>query len=186
MHVRYSIVRGMPVVDEQTQQQLGAIQGILLQPDTGAVVGFYVTGAMNGETLFLAAADILSWGTRVHVRDADRLAPPEDLVRIAPLLESPRTILGQPIVTQRHKRKLGTCADVQFDTRHFRLEWLFPRFLYFFERRPVPASDILEVTPAAIIVREPLRPKGITEELSEAPAALLNEVVPSTTATRSL
>lgn len=184
MHVRFSIVRGTPVVDEQTQTMLGTISGILLQPDTGNVVGFFVRGAGQGEELFLAAIDILSWGTKVHVRDQDRLTEPAELVRIKALLESPRPILGQPIITQRAKRTLGTCIDVQFDTRHFQMEWLFPRKL-FMEGRPVPASDIIEVTAKAVIVREPLKPRNaLAEELAEAPAKILGEVVPATPSTR--
>jgi uncharacterized protein YrrD len=187
MHVRFSIVRGTPVVDEQTQQTLGAIVGILPHPDTGDVLGFFVRGMgpLEGQELFLASADILSWGTKVHVKSEDRLAPPHDLIRIAALLEHPRPILGQKIVTQRARRTLGTCSDVQFDTRHFQIEWLFPK-KFFMEGRPVPANDIVEVTRKSVIVKEPLKPRRVlADELAEAPAKILNEVVPATPSTRA-
>ena len=186
MHVRFSIVRGTLVVDEQTQQTLGGISGVLLHPDTGNVVGFFVVGMgyLAGQELFLLAADILSWGTKVHIRSEDRLTPPQDLIRLVALLEHPRPILGQKIVTQRAKRTLGTCSDVQFDTKHFQLEWLFPR-RFFMEGRPIPASDIIEVTQKAIIVREPLKPRSVlADEIAEAPAKILSEVVPATPSTR--
>ncbi len=187
MHVRFSIVRGTPVVDEQTQQTLGTIAGILPHPDTGDVLGFFVSGMgmLHGQQLFLASADILSWGTKVHVKSEDRLAPPQDLIRIAKLLEDPRPILGQKIVTQKAKRTLGTCCDMQFDTRHFQIEWMFPK-KFFMEGRPVPASDIIEVTRKAVIVKEPLKPRrALADEIAEAPAAILNEVVPVAPSTRS-
>ena len=187
MHVRFSIVRGTPVVDEQTQQTLGVLSQMLLHPDTGNVVGFFVRGIglTEGQELFLLAADILSWGTKVHIRNEDRLSPAEDLIRIAALLEHPRPILGQKILTQKAKRALGTCCDVQFDTKYFQLEWLFPK-KFFMEGRPIPASDIVEVTKKAVIVREPLKPRRAIDQIAEAPAAILNEVVPVTPSTRSV
>jgi hypothetical protein len=68
------------------------------------------------------------------------------------MVASGRTILGQPIVTEGGSR-LGRCCDVQFDTHFFQLEWLFPcRMLRW--GVPIPARQILEVTPVAVVVRD--------------------------------
>lgn len=174
------MVRGTPVVDEQTQLPLGMLDGVLVHPDTGVVLGFFVYGIgyLEGQQLFLASSDILSWGTRVHIRSEDRLSPPDELVRLQPLLQSPRTVLGQKIVTKKAKIVIGTCVDVQFDTRHFHIEWLFPK-RWFMERRAIPASDIVEITDTAILVNEPLRPRReLAKDLVEVPAKILEEVTP--------
>lgn len=188
MHVRFSMVRGTPVVDEQTQQPLGMLEGVLVHPDTGAVLGFFVYGIgyLEGQQLFLASSDILSWGTRVHIRSEDRLSPPDELVRLQSLLQSPRTVLGQKIIIKKTRVVVGTCVDIQFDTRHFQIEWLFPK-KWFVERRAVAASDIVEITNAAILISEPLRPRReLAKELAEAPVKILEEVVaPPVPSTRS-
>lgn len=149
------MVRGTHVIEDRSDSMVGHVSGLLCDPDRGAVVGFFVhTSAAH---LFLSVHDIVSWGAYIHIRDADRLADPHDIVRVRHLLADPRVILGQRIITQRAKMKLGVCRDVQFDTRRFMLEWLFPTVFFFFSRPPVPVADIIEVKRNAIIVREPLR-----------------------------
>ena len=80
------------------------------------------------------------------------LAPAEEIVRLRPLLTDKRTILHQRIVTEGGQM-LGRCGDVQFDTKLFMLEWLFPRkFMRW--ARPIPASSIIIVRNDAIVVRD--------------------------------
>lgn len=146
----------MPVVPENGGAPCGRICGILLQPDLGIVQGFFVRGAgtpLRVAELFLAVPDILHWGTRVRVRSDETLAPVEELVRLQAQLHEGRKILGQRIVTEAG-RGLGRCRDVQFETKTFRLEWIFPKkFLRL--RTPLPASSIIEVRREAVIVRDP-------------------------------
>ncbi len=56
-------------------------------------------------------------------------------------------------------------------------EWIFPR-RFFMSRQPLPMSDILEITPEAIIVKDPLRPvrAPIQKEIDDSP--VVSEVVP--------
>lgn len=179
MHVRFSQVRGTPVVDDSTQFMLGVLTDPLIHPDTGRIEGFFVAG--SAEELFLSCHDIVAWGMQVHIKNADKLGPPSDFIRLQKLLEDPRTFLGQLIRTEETRRTLGVCTDVQFDTRHFIVEWLFPR-RFFLIRQPIPASDVGEVTPEAIWVKDPLRP--MKEKIAEKPVEQvgLSEVLPTQTA----
>ncbi len=158
MQVRYTRSIGLPVIEEDTGEALGSIAGALLNPDTGAVEGFFVRGSgfFSPGSPFLLTADILHWGIRVTVRDRDSLSSIDDLVRLRALLESGRPMLGQRIVTESG-RPLGRCEDVQFTTKDFRLQWIFPRRFW---RRGValPASQILEVRRDAIVVRDSVVP----------------------------
>ncbi len=148
----------MPVVaDDDEDEQIGVVDGILLHPDTGAVEGFFVhTGGMflPTDTLFLSVSDILQWGMVLRVRDAERLAKPEEVIRVAERLHDPRRILGQKILLGEERRVIGRCRDVQFSTGLFSLEWLFPK-KFFFAGKPIPVSAIVEVTEEGILVREP-------------------------------
>lgn len=156
MRARYTRSLGLTVIGEETGDVLGALNGMILNPDTGVVEGFFVRTAefwAQEKRLFLCRSDILRWGARIAVRGRDALASVDDLVRISEILEGKRQILGQKIVTESGFA-LGRCADVQFNTASFRLEWLFPR-RFFRWGVPIPASQILEVRPEAVVVKDP-------------------------------
>jgi sporulation protein YlmC with PRC-barrel domain len=155
----------MPVLDDETGELLGTIIGAVIHPDRGIIEGFFVRlpRLFPGQPLFLGTNDILHWGTRITVRHADVLGPIDDRIRVQELLAQNRPLLGQMIVTDSG-RTLGRCVDVQFSTTDFRLEWLFPR-RFFREGIAVPVSQIQEVKPEAIIVRETNEP--VKEEKEE-------------------
>jgi sporulation protein YlmC with PRC-barrel domain len=142
--------RGMTVVDDRSGDALASVTGVFVHPDLGKIEGLFVR-AGNGDE-FLAVQDITHWGTTIVVRDPDAIAPIDERVRLAALWDEGRTVLRQKIVLE-NGAVVGTCADVQFETDTFRLEWLFPR-RWFRWGRPLPASSILEVRPDAIVVRE--------------------------------
>jgi uncharacterized protein YrrD len=178
MHLRSSAAIGTFVVDDSTQQPVGVLGEPVIDPDTGRILGFFVFSARVGMgELFLQSMDIISWGTRVHIKNDDCLGPPDDFVRLQRMFDDPRTFLGQQIRTEKMQRVLGRCVDVQFNTHHFQVEWLFPR-RFFMNRQPIPATDIVEVTPEAIIVREPIRAtKEVVPQPEQAPS--MGEILPT-------
>lgn len=158
----------MPVGEEHERRPLGALSGILLHPDTGAVEGFFVRMAHGGGTQFLPSADIAHWGTRVTVRSADVLCAIGEIVRLQRLAESGRTMLGQRMVTDDGVR-LGRCRDVQFSTQLLRVQWLYPkRWLRW--KTPVAITDVIEVRPEAVIVRSRGAVIPVQETLAPQPA----------------
>lgn len=153
MHVRFSSCKGLRIVDEAAGEMIGLITDILIHPDTGKVEGFFV----GGHHLFLASSDIARFGAIVAVRRGDGVGPVDELIRLKPLLSDPRTVLGQRILTESGKNP-GRCRDVQFDTKTFRLEWIFPRW-HFLWGTALPVSSIVEIRPDAIIVRDTVLPQ---------------------------
>lgn len=186
MHVRSSHVRGMPVVEESSQQLLGVLSEPLIDPDTGKIHGFFVLSALpNTEAhLFLQSIDILSWGTKVHVRDAEHLTPPHELVRFEDAFAEQRTIVGQPIRARPGRIWIGRCVDLQFDTKTLLIEWLFPQ-KFFWMGDPIPTTEILEVTRNAIWIKNPLQPKKMERRQMKNDVLLANtgisDVTSSTT-----
>lgn len=156
----------MPVLSEDTEEVLGTIDGILIDPDTGKVEGFFVRVPhfLTSKTLFLSGSDIARFGRRITVRHAHVLAPPEEFLRVAPLLADRRTVLGQRVRTESG-RSLGRCRDVQFDTTFLTLSWVFPR-RFLRSLRPISVKEIVEVRPKAIIIRDP--PAPAVERVMEA------------------
>ncbi len=176
MHVRWSQVRGMPVLDDETQEIVGFLTDPLINPDTGRILGFFVASPRG--SAFLSVPDICSWGTKVHVRCAEKLSPPEELIRMRSHFDDPRSFLGQPLRVRGSNRTLGKCGDLQFDTRHFAVEWLFPRGLLFY-RQPVAAADIVEVTEEAIWIEDPLKAvkeKAEPKIVADTPTILMPEI----------
>lgn len=154
MHVRYGSALGLSVLEESTGEMIGAISGIVLHPDQLKVEGFFVhtDGFWGTEDLFLPATSILRWGTSVRITHAHHVAPISEMVRMQSILESGRSVLGQRIVNEEGMYQ-GICRDVQFSTKDFSLEWLFPKKRWRW-RRPLPISAIVEVRPDAVVIRE--------------------------------
>jgi len=155
MHIRLSSCLGMPIRAEDTEEMIGTVRGILLHPDRGTVEGFFVRvpGLFYSSSLFLSAFDIAHFGRTIIVRDHDRVAPAADFIRVQPLLSDPRTVLGQRIRTESGLF-LGHCRDIQFETGSMRFTWLFLK-KWFRWCEPIAVSEIVEVRPEAVIVRDP-------------------------------
>lgn len=171
MRVRFSTVLGLPVRQEDSGEILGFVRGILLHPDTGTVEGFFVkvpNGILGSGSLFLSSMDVRRLTTTVVVRGPWVLSPPEEILRVEELLRDTRTVLGQKIRTVSGQF-FGKCADVQFDTLHFKVECIFPKKFWRWGR-PILVRDILEVKRDAIIVRDPERP---IKEKAAAPAPVM-------------
>lgn len=154
MHVRFSTVIGLPVIDDSAEEEIASLSGILLNPDIGKVEGFFVhiNGFFHSQELFLPVMDIVHWGNRVRVREAASLSPLEEFVRLNTLYTEGRSVIGQRIVTEAEV-PLGMCRDVQFDTVTFYLEWIFPRRWWRWAT-PLPSSSIVLVRPDAVVVRD--------------------------------
>ncbi|MCF7844547.1 MAG: PRC-barrel domain-containing protein [Kiritimatiellales bacterium] len=171
MHVRFSTSKDLPVVD-QDEEKLGDLSGMLIDPDTGKVEGFYVDvpALMGNSTLFCSSMDIRSWGTMIHLRDREVLSPAEDRVRLQNLLADNRSVFGQKICTESGAY-LGKCKDVQFDTGKMKITWIFPKRLFGWGAG-IPATEIIEVK-KEIIVKDPIKPK---EEEAMDPAEALEKL----------
>ena len=170
MHLLHSAAMGTEVIDERDHQIQGKVAESVLDPDRGKSVAFLIRSPFSPSPLLLQTLDVLTWGQRIHIREPEVMGPPEDIVRLAPFLQDRRPLIGQRILT-KSGAILGRCSDAQFNTEHFALEWIFPRTAFFFKGTPIPASDILEVTEEAIIVKDqtPKEEKAPTEEIPVAP-----------------
>lgn len=153
MHVRYSTVLGLPIVENGSEEAIAIISGVLIHPDLGKIEGFFVQvpSFLRTEELFLSVSDIVHWGKRVRIRDRHSLSSLEDVVRLHALQQEGRSVLDQPIVTEEGT-PLGRCRDIQFNTLTFYLEWIFPK-RFFRWGTPLPVSSIVLVRPDAVVVR---------------------------------
>ncbi len=159
MHVRFSTCIGLPVVVDHTHETIAFLLQPLIEPDSGVIEGFFVQvpgGFFSTELSFLSCLDIVRWGTTVHVRSVDAVGPLEDFLRAKPIYEEERPLLGNRIRTE-NGRSVGRCADIQFNTKLFTCEWIFPRRWWLRWGRPIPLNQVIEVRRDAIIIRDEQR-----------------------------
>ncbi|PIP65187.1 hypothetical protein COU77_00800 [Candidatus Peregrinibacteria bacterium CG10_big_fil_rev_8_21_14_0_10_49_16] len=163
MQVRFSIYKGIPVLDEHSSEVLGALDLPFIHPDTGKIEGFFIkTSGWFAPELFLPTDRIVRWGKYVWIRDGGGFGPLEDIIRLQILWDEGRHVLGQPMISESGKR-FGICRDVQFHTQLFIVQWLFPRrFLWW--GAPIPVHAVSEVTEKAIVIRDSEEKKEVTEE----------------------
>lgn len=154
----------MPVIDDLNDEVQGVLSGILIEPDSGNIEGFFVhvPGFLSRQELYCSAMDIVRWGTRVVVRDPEAVSTADDRIRLQPLLQDPRTVIGQKMRTESGKL-VGVCRDVQFDTEAMHVEWLFPKRWWKWGIA-LPLSEVVEIKPAAIILRDPKKMENIPVE----------------------
>lgn len=174
MHVRFSTSYRMPVIDDHEGQTVAELGQILIHADTGKVEGFFVdmkTG-FSRDMHFLHVMDILRWGTAVSISSTDVLSHPDDLIRLQPLLNDPRTFLGQRILTESGS-VVGRCKDVQFSTDTWMVEWIFPKKFWKWGVA-LPVTEVIEVTDRAIIVKDAVEPaEAVT---AEEPASVIENI----------
>ncbi len=173
---------GTSIVEDRSDSVVAKVSGVLCEPDRGEVVGFFVQSLTepHAAVLFLSVQDIVAWGAYIHILDRDRLAEPSDLVRLRSLLTNGRRIIGQQIITRKRRTKIGVCRDIQFDTHHFRIEWIFPYKFFFFAQSPIAVKEIIEVKREYIIVKEPLRPLMVKSKEEKIDVGTLQDVLPAT------
>ena len=157
MHLLRSTVLGTEVIDAEDHHVQGVVADLLIDTDRGKILALLIKRPFARELLALQEQDIISWGQRVHIRQAEVLGPLNEVVRLQPYLEDKRPIIGQRIRTKSGV-KLGRCSDFQLNPETRMIEWIFPR-KFFRKGLALPASDILEITPQAIIVKDQ-GPKG--------------------------
>ncbi len=165
MHVRLSSSLGLPIVEQQEEKAVGNLSGVLINPDSGKIEGFYISVKkfVGTNEMFISYLDVLKWGTKIQIKDSDVIAPAEDRVRLASLLKDPRRVINQ-IVKTKSGKKLGVCKDIQFDTDKMQLTWIFPKRLFGWGIA-VPATEIIEVTEKEILVKDMEVPKEQKEEV---------------------
>lgn len=159
MQVRFSTCRGAELVEEPTGEVVGFVFKPLIEPDRGQVLGFFIVTVVpitEGKIAYVSAMDVLHIGSRIEIRDVQCICNPDDIVRLGPILQDARPVLGQRIRTESGL-SLGRCVDIQFDTETMHVSWLFPR-KWFRWQEAIPISTVLEVRKDAILVQDTQQP----------------------------
>lgn len=108
---------GLPVAAIDTESKIGAIKEIVVDPETGKLLGFLVkTGRVFSHTLALSIVDIKEWDPNGMVTESvENLVPAEEIIRIRDVLSKNQPILNMHAQTESGK-SLGLCENFLIDT----------------------------------------------------------------------
>lgn len=108
---------GLPVAAIDTESKIGTIREIIIDPETGKLLGFLVkTGVVFSRTLALSIVDVKEWDPNGIVTESiENLVPADEIIRIKNVLEKYESILNMKAKTESGK-SLGLCENFLIDT----------------------------------------------------------------------
>lgn len=144
-----------------SEERIGHIKRLIIQPDTGQLLAFGVQPASwFSREVFLSTQDVLHIEAHtVGIRGEDQLVPAQELIRVQESLERNIPVLGQAAITQAGKH-LGRIDDllVEIDT------WMVMKYYihHLLHEQILHADRVHLMTSKAIIFFDDL--EGITED----------------------
>ena len=134
------------------------IRDVILDPDTGKVVGFFTMGGANR---VIASMDIISWNSAIEIHDPEDVISVEEVAGIERALEKGRGIYKNKVYT-KSGQYVGKVMDIGMNNKLFELTCLIVMKgflgLFFWDKKIISARDILEVKKDRVIVKDLVTP----------------------------
>ncbi|MBI4023112.1 PRC-barrel domain-containing protein [Candidatus Berkelbacteria bacterium] len=153
MLIELEVLRKLPVAALADEERIGTIQEVVLDPDSGELVGFWVqpTGWFTARRA-LSSRDVVSYDTQAIVVQSEAvLLPPEEIQPFKSVVRRNERWVGKRVETESGQR-LGHVSTLVIDTDLEILAKLHVSSL-FGPERVLARTEIVRVTPAAIIVK---------------------------------
>lgn len=153
MLLQASQIIGLPVGATNTQERVGNIADLVIDPDTGRLLGFIVkSGVLGSIRKVLSYHDVTNIDhTAVLVREPEVLLPPEEVDPIKKALKDGRPVLRQRVVTEGGT-KLGKVFDLVLNTDAGMVTKLYISHLL--EERIIPLDKVVKVTKDHVVVKD--------------------------------
>lgn len=139
-------------------QRLGRTGDVIINPDTGKIVGFSVAPSNKK---FIAQIDVLSWSNFIKINDISDIVEADEVIQIEKILEEGRTIYRKKVYT-KNDEFIGIVIDMGLDNKLFKLNCLVVAkgFLgiIFWDKKIIAAQDIIEIKEKKIIVKNLVKP----------------------------
>ena len=151
MLLQASQIVGLPVGATDTQAKIGTVDQVVVDPDSGTLLGFIVKTGLFGRKV-LSYHDVTGIDhAAVLVRSEDVILPSEEVAPIDKALRDKRPLIGQKVVTEGGT-KLGRVVDLVINTDTGLATKLYISHLL--EERIVPADKVVKVTKEHVIVKD--------------------------------
>ena len=151
-----------PVLSLRTGGPIAIARAPIINPNNLKIEGFYCfEDSRSKEPLALITQDIREWIPQgFAVNDYDDLTPPDELVRLQPIMKLEFELLGKPVYTQ-NKKRLGRLNDYAVDTDSFMVQKLYVSQSivknFTGAALSIDRDQIVEITDKRIIVKDPLQ-----------------------------
>lgn len=152
MLLQASQIIGLPVGATNTQERAGTISNLVIDPDSGQLLGFVVkAGFFSGEKV-LSFHDVTGVDhTAVLVREREVILPPKEIAPVKRAIEDKRPLLGQKVITESGTR-LGRVVDLVVNTETAMITKIYVSHLL--EERIIPLDKVIKVTKERIVVKD--------------------------------
>lgn len=177
MLVLTKLILSKPVMSLRTGRPVATAVEPIINPNNLKIEGFWcLDNREKNKQLVLVQPDIRDiLPAGIVIDDYDKLADPEDLVRLQKVMNYRFGLLGMHVVTE-HKKRIGKISDYATDpdTMYIQKLYVVQSIFQSFAggSLSVDRSQIIEITPKKIVIKDPLKPVKSTEAAFEAaPAA---------------
>lgn len=163
-----------PVMSLRTGGQVATATAPIINPNNLKIEGWYCIDRFSKEPLILLSQDVrdvINQG--VVINDHEVLAPPDELIRLKPILELQFELLGKPVFTTS-KRRIGKLNDYAVD-----MPSLYVKKLYVSQSimkslsggsLSVDRDQVIEITERKVIIADPLQTTKVKTSPLTAPA----------------
>ena len=158
MLVYASKLIGAPILSMQASGPIGAIAGIIIDPDSLKILAFYISGGIVKNANILDVKSIREYSRYGCVIDsADELAEKDDIIKVSKVIDLNFSLNGLKVETKKGT-KLGKVIDYTVTSDDFTLQQIIvkrPLVKSFLDPELIiPRSEITEVTDYKIIVKD--------------------------------
>jgi sporulation protein YlmC with PRC-barrel domain len=157
MYISAKQIAGSKVFDSEGQP-VGRLARVILDPDNGQILAFEL---IKRSPKYLSPRDLVSWKKNYLILGQNyEIHSGEDLIRLQKVLRSGRVdIIGRKVRTESGTY-VGIVTDCSLHTNHYVLASITTQKsflgLWYYDTRLIHQSQIVEIKPRQIIVRDSL------------------------------
>lgn len=151
------------VLSLRTGGSIGMTLGPIINPNNLKIVGFHCQeyGSRKKQTVVLLTQDIREWIPQgFAVNDHDVLSPPDELVRLQPIIKIDFELIGKAVYTKAKKR-LGKVSDYAIDDVSFTIQKIYVSQNVFKNFTgsglSIDRNQIVEINDKQVVVQDPLQ-----------------------------
>ena len=159
MYILASSMSNLPILSLHTGQTIGVVDAPVINPDNLQIVALYCgSGPWRKRTSVIMTRDIREIAREGLVIDSlEDIEDASEIVRLGSIVEQNYNPIGMPVVTQTGDQ-LGKIEDYTVDVADYRIQKLYLKQSLLknllLNNIVVDRSQIVDVTPRAIIVRD--------------------------------
>jgi uncharacterized protein YrrD len=147
---------GLPIAALDVASKIAEIQKILVDPNSGNVLGFLVSaGGLFSPKKIVSAVDVREWDPNGLITDSvENLVDPKEIVRVKEVLDQKIDLFGMKAKTKKGKN-LGNIEDFLIDTATTTVMKYYIKDLVL-KSRVFPSDKVIKIEKGTVIFDDDL------------------------------